>query len=49
MDAIKLISQGKIPVKKVVSHVFDFKDIAEGVNYNIDNKADVIKAVIKIS
>ncbi len=47
--AIKLISQGKIPVKKVVSHVFDFKDIAEGVNYNIDNKADVIKAVIKIS
>lgn len=47
--AIKLISQGKIPVRQIVSHTFDFKDIAEGVNYNIDNKADVIKAVIKMS
>ncbi len=46
--AIKLVSQGKIPLKSIVSHVFDFKDIIEGVNYNIDNKADVIKAVIKM-
>lgn len=46
--AIKLVSQGKIPLKSIVSHVFDFKDIIEGVNYNIDNKADVIKGVIKM-
>ena len=26
----------------------DFKDIIEGINYNIDNKADVIKGVIKM-
>lgn len=47
-QAIKLISQGKIDVKQIVTHVFDFKDIAEGVNYNIDNKNEVIKAVIKM-
>ena len=46
--AIKLVSQGKIPLKSIVSHVFDFKDIIEGINYNIDNKADVIKGVIKM-
>ena len=47
-QAIKLVSQGKIPLKSIVSHIFDFDDIIEGVNYNIDNKSDVIKAVIKM-
>ena len=46
--AIKLVSQGKIPLKSIVSHVYKFDDIIEGVNYNIDNKADVIKAVIEM-
>ena len=46
--AIKLVSQGKIPLKSIVSHVFDFEDIVEGLNYNISNKADVIKGVIKM-
>ena len=46
--AIKLISQGKLPVKSIVSHEFDFKDIISGINYNIDNKQDVIKGVIKM-
>lgn len=47
-QAIKLVSQGKIPLKSIVSHVFDFKDIIEGINFNIDNKGEVIKAVIKM-
>ena len=46
--AIKLVSQGKIPLKSIVSHVYKFDDIIEGVNYNIDHKADVIKAVIEM-
>lgn len=46
--AIKLVSEGKIPVKKIVSHVFDFSKCGEAVNYNIDNKAEVIKGVIKM-
>lgn len=45
--AIKAVSQGLIPVKSIVSHIFDFKDIVEGVAYSNDNKADVIKAVIR--
>ena len=45
--AIKAVSQGLIPVKSIVSHLFDFKDIVEGVAYSNDNKADVIKAVIR--
>lgn len=45
--AIQAVSEGIIPVKSIVSHEFDFKDVIEGVAYNVDNKADVIKAVIK--
>lgn len=45
--AIKAVSEGIIPLKSIVSHVFDFKDVIEGVAYNVDNKSDVIKAVIK--
>lgn len=45
--AIKAVSEGIIPLKSIVSHVFDFKDVIEGVAYNVENKADVIKAVIK--
>lgn len=45
--AIKAVSEGTIPLKSIVSHVFEFKDVIEGVAYNVDNKADVIKAVVK--
>lgn len=45
--AIKAVSEGIIPLKSIVSHEFEFKDVIEGVAYNVDNKADVIKAVIK--
>lgn len=45
--AIAAVSQGAIPLKSIVSHEFDFKDVIEGVAYNVDNKHDVIKAVIK--
>lgn len=45
--AIQAVSEGTIPLKSIVSHEFDFKDVIDGVAYNVDNKADVIKAVIK--
>lgn len=45
--AIKAVSEGIIPLKSIVSHEFDFKDVIDGVAYNVDNKDDVIKAVIK--
>lgn len=45
--AIAAVSHGKIPLKSIVSHVYDFKDVIEAVDYNVNNKQDVIKAVIK--
>jgi L-iditol 2-dehydrogenase len=45
--AIAAVSSGSIPLKSIVSHEYSFKDVIEGVAYNVDNKQDVIKAVIK--
>ncbi len=45
--AIKAVSAGLIPLKSIVSHVYDFADVIQGVDYNLDHKEDVIKAVIK--
>ena len=46
--AIKLVSQGKIPLKSIVSHVYKFDDIIEGLDFNMDHKSEVIKAVIEM-
>lgn len=45
--AIKAVSEGMIPLKSIVSHEFDFDNIVEAMEYNLENKEDVIKAVIK--
>lgn len=45
--AIKAVSEGSIPLKSIVSHEFAFEDVIKGVEYNVQNKNDVIKAVIK--
>ncbi len=45
--AIAAVSAGMIPLKSIVSHVFDFKDCIDGINYSLDHKDDVIKGVIK--
>lgn len=45
--AIEAVSQGDIPLKSIVSHVFDFKDVIEAMDFNSKNKNEVIKAVIK--
>lgn len=48
-QAIQAISQGIIPVNKIVTHEFDFSQTAEAFDFVIDHKEDVVKAVIKIS
>ncbi|MBQ4469431.1 MAG: NAD(P)-dependent alcohol dehydrogenase [Synergistaceae bacterium] len=45
---IDLVSSGTIPLKKIVSHVFDFKDCIHGIDYSLKHKDEVIKAVIKM-
>ncbi|EPR11930.1 NAD(P)-dependent alcohol dehydrogenase [Ruminiclostridium papyrosolvens] len=46
--AIKAISKGIIDITGIVTHEFDFDDVAHAFDYVINNKQDVVKAVIKI-
>lgn len=45
--AIAAVSSGLIPVEKIVSHEFDFKDCIEAIDYSLNHKDEVIKAVVK--
>lgn len=46
--AIGAIADGKINVKGIVTHEFDFEDTEKAFDFVIENKNDVVKAVIKI-
>ena len=45
--AIKAVASGAIPLKKIVSHEFDFSDCIHGIEYSLNHKDEVIKGVIK--
>ena len=47
-QAINAIAQGLIDVKSIVTHEFDFSDTAKAFDFVINNKTDVVKAVIKL-
>lgn len=47
-QAIKAIASGLIDITGIVTHEFDFEDTAKAFDYVINNKQDVVKAVIKI-
>jgi L-iditol 2-dehydrogenase len=47
--AINAVSKGIIPVKKIVSNIYDFKDIQLGMEYAIHHKDEVSKCVIRIN
>lgn len=46
--AIDAVSQKKVNLKGIVTHIFDFKDIQNAMDRSIDEKAEIVKAVIKI-
>lgn len=46
--AIGAIADGKIDVKGIVTHEFDFADTEKAFAHVIENKNDVVKAVIKL-
>jgi L-iditol 2-dehydrogenase len=46
--AIGAIADGKIDVKGIVTHEFDFSDTKKAFDDVIQNKNDVVKAVIKL-
>lgn len=47
-QAIKAISKGVIDISGIVTHEFAFSDIGKAFDFVINNKQDVVKAVIKI-
>lgn len=44
--AISAVASGVIPLKKIVSHVFPFSDIADKVLFSMDHPDEVIKGVV---
>ncbi|MFV0362654.1 MAG: zinc-binding dehydrogenase [Suipraeoptans sp.] len=46
--AISSVASGAIPLKKIVSHEFDFADCIDALKYSSEHKEEVIKSVIKM-
>lgn len=47
--AIEAVSSGKVNLKGIVTNVFDFDEIQRAMDESVSNKADIVKAVVKIS
>lgn len=47
--AIEAVSAGKVNLKGVVTDIFDFDDVQNAMDSSIRNKADIVKAVVKIA
>ena len=45
--AIQAVASGLIPLVKIVSHTFDFKDCIHAIEYSLNHKDEVIKSVIR--
>lgn len=46
--AVRAVSSGRIDVKGIISHEYDFADVQEAFDHSLHNRQDVIKAVIKL-
>lgn len=47
--AIEAVSKGIIPLKKIASDIYDFKNIQEAMDHAINNKDKITKCVIRIN
>lgn len=47
--AIDAVSAGKINLKEIVTNIFDFNDIQNAMDKSIADKANIVKAVVKIT
>lgn len=47
--AIDAVSAGKINLKGIVTNIFDFNDIQNAMDKSIADKANIVKAVVKIT
>ncbi|MDY3121974.1 NAD(P)-dependent alcohol dehydrogenase [Suipraeoptans intestinalis] len=46
-QAIKAVESGAIPLKKIVSHVFEFQNCVDALEESLNNKEEIIKGVIE--
>lgn len=47
--AIEAVASGKVNLKGIVSHIFDLDEAQKAMDYSVDHKEDIVKAVIRIA
>ena len=47
--AIEAVEQGKVNLKGIATHIFDFDDMQTAMDRSINEKAGIVKAVVKIT
>ena len=47
--AIEAVASGKVNLKGIVTDVFTLDEAQKAMDYSINNKADIVKAVIRIA
>lgn len=47
--AIEAVSSGKVNLKAIVSDIFPLDEAQKAMEYSVNNKADIVKAVIRIA
>ena len=47
--AIDAVASGKVNLKGIVTDVFDLDEAQKAMDYSVHNKADIVKAVIRIA
>ena len=47
--AIKAVEQGKVNLKGIATHIFNFDDMQTAMDRSINEKAEIVKAVVKIA
>ena len=46
--AIEAVAAGKVNLKGIVTNIFDFDDIQNAMDQSIADKANIVKAVVRI-
>ena len=46
--AIDAVASGRVNLKEIVTNEFALDDIQEAMDESVNNKADIVKAVVKI-
>ena len=46
--AIQAVAEGKVNLKGIVTNVFELDDIQNAMDRSVNEKADIVKSVVKI-